>query len=180
MSDETRKSRDSSAPRPRTVHKQHSVVLYIVILFLAACLLILLSYLMQQRNNAEMLDGLNQSVSAMQSITKLQEENKELTVELGDLKGQTQQLQEENAALAEENAALTEETERMTRSIAAMDWFWQIDEAYAKGRYNTARGLIKDMEEAGYTVDDLPTDSPSDTGRFSPAARYQEIRDKLL
>ena len=43
MSDETRKSQDTSAPRPRTVHKQHSVVLYIVILFLAACLLILLS-----------------------------------------------------------------------------------------------------------------------------------------
>ena len=39
--------RQSSAPqqpprRPRTVHKRHSVVLYIVILFLAACLLILI------------------------------------------------------------------------------------------------------------------------------------------
>ena len=176
--------RQSSAPqqppqRPRTVHKQHSVVLYIVILFLAACLLILLSYLMQQRNNAQMLDGLNQSVSAMQSITQLQDENKELTVQVGDLKGLSGELQEKVDALTEETAALRAERDRLDRSLQAMDWFWQIDEAYARGRYSTARGLIEEMTAAGLTAADLPAESASDTGRFSPADRYQEIYDRL-
>lgn len=165
--------------RPRTVHKQHSVVLYILLLFLAACVLILMSYLVQKRNNAQILDGLNQSVSAMQSITALQEENKELTVQVGDLKGQVEKLQNQVDKLTEETASLQAERDALTRASQALDWFWQIDEAYVRGRYSSARGLIEEMSAAGLTVDDLPADSASDTGRPSPAERFQEIYDKL-
>ena len=92
--------------RPRTVHKQRSVLLYILLLFLAACALILLSYLMQQRNNAQMLDGLNQSVSAMQSISTLQEDNLRLTEENAALTDQVEELQDQAAQLTEERDAL--------------------------------------------------------------------------
>lgn len=165
--------------RPRTVHKQRSVVLYILLLFLAACVLILISYLVQQRNNAQMLDGLNQSVSAMQSITLLQEENKTLTAQVGDLEAQVKELQDQLEDLTSQADALQEERDKLERATQAMDWFWQINEAYVRSRYSTARGLIEEMTASGLTVDDLPTDSPSDTGRFSPAERFQEIYDRL-
>ena len=165
--------------RPRTVHKQRSVLLYILLLFLAACALILLSYLMQQRNNAQMLDGLNQSVSAMQSISTLQEDNLRLTEENAALTDQVEELQDQAAQLTEERDALKEERDALARQSQAMDWFWQIDEAFVRGRYTTARSLIQGMEEAGLTAEDLPAESVTDTGRFSPADRFQEIYNRL-
>ena len=156
--------------RPRTVHKQRSVLLYILLLFLAACALILLSYLMQQ---------LNQSVSAMQSISTLQEDNLRLTEENAALTDQVEELQDQAAQLTEERDALEEERDALARQSQAMDWFWQIDEAFVRGRYTTARSLIQGMEEAGLTAEDLPAESVTDTGRFSPADRFQEIYDRL-
>ena len=185
MSEERRESptpaggADRPPRRPRTAHKQRSVVLYILLLFLAACVLILLSYLMQQRNNAQMLDGLNQSVSAMQSISQLQEDNLHLTEENARLENQVEDLEEQAARLEAERDALTEERDALDRQTRAMDWFWQIDEAYVRSRYTTARTLIQGMAEAGLTAEDLPAESVTDSGRFSPADRYQEIYDRL-
>ncbi len=173
MNEEKTNTQPERPPRrPRTVHKQRSVLLYILLLFVAACLLILFSYLMQRRNNDQMLDGLNQSVSAMQSISNLQEENKTLTQE-------NNALENEVTRLEAEAAALEAEVEALERRSQAMDWFWQIDENYVRGRYGTARDLIEAMAEAGLGKDDLATESVTDTGRFSPADRYQEIYDKL-
>ena len=59
-------------------HKRLSVMNYLTILFAAAFLLLLLSYLMQQRTNSETIEGLKQSVSAMQSIDSLQKEKEGL------------------------------------------------------------------------------------------------------
>ena len=62
--------------------------------------------------------------------------------------------------------------------IRAMDLFWQIDEAYVLGRYSLCRTLIQALEEGGLSSY-LPQESITDNGRFSPADRYQEIRDAL-
>ena len=64
------------------------------------------------------------------------------------------------------------------KGLQAMDWFWQIDEAYAKGRYALCRSLIKSLDEAELT-DYLPTESITNNGRFSPADRLAEIRNKV-
>jgi len=60
-----------------------------------------------------------------------------------------------------------------------MDWFWQIDEAYVRGRTNLCRELIASFEAAGL-VDTLPQENTTGTERFSPADRYQEIRDAVM
>lgn len=164
------------AKRPRTVHRRPSAVLYIVLLFLVAVSLILISYFMQQRNNDQMLNGLNESVSAMQSITQLQEDNQTLRDEVDGLEEQLAAAQAE--ARSNEEALNRAEQER-ERSNAAMDWFWQINEAYVRGRYTSARELIEQMAAAGLTAEDLPAESVTDTGRFSPRDRYQEIYDSL-
>ena len=57
-----------------------------------------------------------------------------------------------------------------------------MDEAYVRGRYGLCRDLIQEMEDVtqGTALKDyLPTESATDTDRFSPAQRYQEIYDSL-
>ena len=52
-------------------------------------------------------------------------------------------------------------------------WFWQINEAYVRGRYTQARELIAGMGTELASC--LPKESVTDTDRFSPYDRYQEI-----
>ena len=67
--------------------------------------------------------------------------------------------------------------EDLTKSSQAMDWFWQINEAYACGRYSQARSLIQEMGEE--LPNYLPKESVTDNGRYSPYDRYQEIYNAL-
>ena len=60
----------------------------------------------------------------------------------------------------------------------AMDWFWQIDEAYVRSRWTLCRQLIDSLEEAGL-VDYLPKESTTDNDRFSPYDRFQEIKEAV-
>lgn len=65
--------------------------------------------------------------------------------------------------------------EKQTR---AMDLFWQVDEAYVRGRYVLCRQLIQsleDLSDGAPLKSYLPTESTTDNDRFSPAERYQEI-----
>ena len=55
---------------------------------------------------------------------------------------------------------------------------WQIDEAYVKSKWSLCRKLIQTMPEG--LADYLPQESVTDNGRFSPADRYAEIRQKVL
>lgn len=74
-------------------HKRLSVMNYLTILFAAAFLLLLLSYLMQQRTNSETIEGLKQSVSAMQSIDSLQKEKEGLESQVALLEEQVAHLE---------------------------------------------------------------------------------------
>ena len=65
-----------------------------------------------------------------------------------------------------------------SRSTQALDWFWQVNEAYATGKYSKARSLIQEFETTGL-VSYLPKESVTDNGRFSPADRYAEIVSSL-
>ena len=66
--------------------------------------------------------------------------------------------------------------DKSKKGLEAMDWFWQIDEAYAKGRYSLCRSLITSLDEAGLT-EYLPKESITDNDRFSPYDRLAEIRE---
>lgn len=158
--------------------RQRSVVHYVAILFAAAFLLMLLTYLMDRRQNEQVVDSLNQSVSglreslsSMQSVQDVYEDNQTLLKEVEDLETQVKALQE---AQSELNSRL----DQQTRAGQAMDWFWQINEAYVKGQYSKARDLIQRLKDAGLDGA-LPQESVTDNGRFSPADRYQEIYNAL-
>ena len=114
-------------------------------------------------------------MTAVQSLTNLTQENAEL-------KEKAQDLEEENQSLSQENQLLREQVENLTDNLdktsQAMDWFWQIDEAYVRGKYTLCRELMDSLEEAGLK-EALPRESVTDNGRFSPYDRYQEIYDAL-
>ena len=157
--------------------RQRSVVHYIAILFAAAFLLMMMAYLMDQRQNEAMndlnqsLSGLQESLSDQSSLQDIYEDNMELIQQVGQLEEQVKQLEENNQELSSQ---LSDQE----KASQAMDWFWQIDEAYVLGRYSLCRELIQEIQDAGL-VDYLPKESITDNGRFSPSGRYQEIYDAL-
>ncbi|MEG2421327.1 MAG: hypothetical protein RSB55_07230 [Oscillospiraceae bacterium] len=89
-------SHQKKRPRPG---KGHSVVLYLAILFAAAFVLLLMSYFMQQRTNDAAISGLQQSISSMQSMENMIDDNSKL--------------QERVAALDEKNDALMAEKSKL-------------------------------------------------------------------
>ena len=170
------------APRPRRTNqdrkRQRSVVFYISILFAAAFLLLSMSLMMERRQHAENLEDLNQSlsglkdsVSAMQSVQQLYEENSALQERVSELEATVKEL-------TTQIDGLNKDLKDQEKTAQAMDWFWQINEAYVRNRWTTARTLVQQMKDANLE-DYLSQESVTDTGRFSPADRYQEIYDRL-
>lgn len=162
---------------------KHSVFSYLAILFLAAFVLLLFSYLMD-RGNDEAIDGLKDSVSAMQSAQEVYEENKALREQLDQLEdqleqvqGQLQTTQNQVGQLEQQAQGLQQQIDALNLSTQALDWFWQINEAFVRERYTLTRELIEQMGPD--LVQYLPDVTVTHNGRFSPRDRYQEIYDAL-
>ena len=162
--------------------RQKSVFQYIAILFGAAFVLLLFTFVMERRQyqllqeqNEAQIDDLQQSVNAVQSLNSLYEENAALKEKTQELEEENQDLQEQVDQLEQQVSDLSVQAEKTSQ---AMDWFWQIDEAYVRGRYSLCRQLIESLEEANLK-EWLPKESITDNGRFSPYDRYQEIYDAL-
>lgn len=163
----------SSGQTPETPTGKKPVVVYIMILFIAAFLLMALSFFMHQRSNTEALGELQHSVSAMQEvqvsqekIIKLQEEVADLQEKLSDLQAQA----EEDAAASEELAQERDALERRSNALLAL---YQLQQEYAARDYAACKTLIANLE-AGL-ADALPQEELSG-GVVSPAQRYQELK----
>ncbi len=192
MSDAAPHSSDYSAAaktksqRRQEKARQRSVIFYLSVMFTAAFLLLSLSLLMDRRQRAEDMNDLNQSltglknsVSAMQSVEQLYENNAALKEEINSLE---QQLEATKSLAAQQESALSELTLKLERTEHAMDYFWQIDEAFVRGRYSLCRELIAVLEDnsKGYALKEyLPAQSATHNDRFSPADRYLEIYGKV-
>ncbi len=162
--------------------RRQSVVIYIFMLFLAALALMLLTLLMERRQNEESINdltqtitGLRDSVSAMQSVERLYQDKTDLLARVDGLEAQLEDLRAQADSQAREAARLQEE---LGRTVRAMDLFWQIDEAFVRGRYALCRQLIEFLQSQGLG-DALPRESTTDNDRFSPYDRYREIWDRL-
>ena len=168
---------------------QGRVFTYMAILFAAAFLLLLMAFLMQQRSNRETIDDLTESMTnSMTSIHSLQslvEVNQTLEAENDTLKEEKAKLEAKISSLEGslgiykvQNESHMAAAETSKTALKAMDWFWQVDEAYVRGRYTLCRELMASMEEQDL-VKYLPAESVTDNGRFSPADRYAEIYERL-
>lgn len=165
--------------------RRRSVFRYIGVLFMAAFILLLYTFMMERRQSQQQIDDLKQSASAVQTLQGLMEEN-------AALKAQVQNLEKE-VALQKETAqelellhdGLTDSYSNLenvhTWTTEAMDYFWQINEAYVRGKTTLCKQLITAMESAsGQLVENLPKENTTGTDRFSPYDRYMEIRGKVV
>lgn len=91
------------APPDKPKSKSRPVKVYLTVLFCVALLLLLISFVMQQRNHLALQD-LNDSISNTQEIADLQLENQRLQYEL------------------EDKQALEEQVQAQQKQVEALEW----------------------------------------------------------
>ena len=148
----------SPAPPDKPKSKSRPVKVYLTVLFCVALLLLLISFVMQQRNHLA-LQELNDSISNTQEIADLQLENQRLQYEL------------------EDKQALEEQVQAQQKQVEALEWLRQI-EAATRTSYTRARELVEAFEETGLESS-LPTESVVE-GADSPADTYRSIYAMLF
>jgi uroporphyrin-3 C-methyltransferase len=171
---------DQETPAPVAGRKSGGnkpVVVYIMILFIAAFLLMALSFAMHQRSNAQALGQLQSSVTAMQEVQVTQERIIELQDELAaaeqtqkDLEDQLSQVQTE---LDDANTALDSADSRLTAQAA----LYTLMQQYAAKDYEACGETIQQMEDNNWTSL-LAEDAPAE-GVTPPAERYQELKEAV-
>ncbi len=90
----------SSAPEDTPSTGKKPVVIYIMILFIVAFLLMALSFLMHQRSNSEVLGELQDSVTAMQEVQTTQDALLDLQNQLDDAQDTIDELESQAEAPA--------------------------------------------------------------------------------
>ena len=166
---------------------QNSVMRYLTILFAAAFVLLLFTFAMERRQyealqaqSQEQIDDLQQqSITAGQSLSNLYEENIQMKDELSALVIELENTKESLTDAQKEADDLLNKLNAESDRVKAMDWFWQINEAYVRSRTDLCLELIESMEKLDL-VKHLPRESTTDTDRYAPYDRFMEIRNKLI
>ena len=163
----------ASAPKeekPTTERERmKKVYTYVAILFTVAFLLILWTFLMNQRSINEIKSG----NSALQSTL---EENDTLEARVKELETQL-------AEAEEDKDSLSETVERKSEQLRALDWLIEIEHNYSAKDYDAARDNIRAFEKEG-AAESLP-EQPLRTAitgddALSPAARYHALVAELF
>ena len=164
------------------------ILIYILILFIAAFLLMALSFLSHQRTNEQVLGQLHTNVSSLEKLQSALEENvrlqeqvdvqkfqlEELRKELA-ASGTTQnQLSEKISALEQSLAQLQTELDAQKQAISAMDALVQLQQLLIAGDPAACRKLIADMETAG--LDKLLPSAATAPGGVSPYQMFQNVK----
>lgn len=150
------------APDQKQKSRSRPVKVYLTVLFLAAFLLLLLSFFMQQRNHQAIVD-LGSDIRSAQQITALEQENQELRHQL--------------EALEDEKAALEDRCAETQRAADAIEWLRQMEQA-ENDSHQSARSLAERFAETGLE-DALPSTSPIE-GAGSPAKDYRDLYARLF
>ncbi len=146
------------------------VVIYIMILFIAAFLLMALSFFMHQRSNTEALGELQNSVSAMQEIQATQDQVIRLQEELADA-------QEEMDALNEQLDAAAKDAEDVQDTIDALLGLYSLQQAYSARDLEACLAIIQEMEANDQPA--LLSDEAPRSGMTSPSQRYLQLKDAV-
>lgn len=155
---------------------------YLVILFAAAFLLMLFSYLMQQRQNSENISDLSKSVSAVQSLEELIKEKDELEVRVNGLEADVIQLQQQ---LDQAQTALDRKEEELSSSLLAQEALQNLNQLralYNQRHYEEARTLLaswegKGLEDQLKAVSDGMTQAQREI--YDPHEAYLTIVEKI-
>ena len=145
------------------------VIVYIMVLFIVAFVMMAVSFIMHQRSNSEVIGKLQSSVSTLQEIQTVQDENIQLREKLDALQEQADALQKQ---LDEANAS-TQSAQGQADSLAAL---YTLQQQYAAHDYAGCKSTIASMQSAG--LDKLlPAETSS--GVTSPAQRYLQLQEAV-
>ena len=158
-----------SAPQEDKQGGNKPVVVYIMILFIAAFLLMALSFFMHQRSNTEALGALQSSVNTMQEIQTIQEE----VIDLQDQLAVTKDALDEAQQKLEETQAQQAETAGINNALRAL---YTLQQQYLTLDVEGCAKTIEAAEAAG-----LPALLPNDAqgGVTSPAIRWQQLKEAV-
>lgn len=160
--------------------RQKRVYTYIAVLFTAAFILILWSFLSTHRSNQEVIDRLEGSTSMMQSTL---EQNAALESRVEELEARTEELEDALERAEDALDAAEEASEAQEAIITALDRLRRIEGAYEAYRYETAKALVLAFEEDGLTQYlpecSLHTDADGNDAE-SPLTTYRRISAKLF
>ena len=146
------------------------VIIYIMILFIAAFLLMALSSLMHQRTNSEMLGELQDSVSAMQEVQATQDKIIDLQEQLNSAEDTIASLEKQ----LEEQEALIQEEQQTAQALLAL---YTLQQEFLTQDFDGCRTTLQEIADNGW-AELLPDESVA--GVTSPAQRYQELKEAVL
>lgn len=164
---------EDAAPAPETSpngRKNKPVIVYIMILFIVAFLLMALSFLMHQRSNEEVIGTLQSSVTTLQELQESQDKNVQLQSQLDDANKKAEELQSQ---LDELNTAKSQADE----NTAALLALYTLQQQYAAGDRDACKQTIQAMEDAGHP-DLLSKDAIGNV--VSPSQRYQQLKEAVM
>ena len=149
-------SKPTQTPTPPSPDRKRPVLIYIMILFIAAFLLMAMSFLMHRRSNEQVLGELHTSVNLLDDYQQALEANNRLTKQVSELeealssaKSAGSQLEtERNAAQAERDAAKQQLTS-LQQQLAALEALAKAQALYQSGDYTACQAAISAMETAG-------------------------------
>lgn len=174
MKFEKRDAAGSPAPQEDKQGGNKPVVVYIMILFIAAFLLMALSFFMHQRSNTEALGELQNSVSTMQEVQANQEKIIDLQDKLAVAEEELDRVNDKLEAYQEEQEAAQKALELENQAMRALYTLQQ--------QYLTLDivGCAKTIQEADDA--DLPAalSDKSEGGVTSPAVRWQQLKDAVV
>lgn len=146
------------------------VVVYIMILFIVAFLLMALSFVMHQRSNTEVLGKLQSSVSALQEVQATQDKNIKLQEELSTAQTEIDALQSQVDKKDGEMLACQKEGD-------ALMALYTLQQQYAAGDVDACLQTLQLMEDQAL-VELLPKESAHDV--TPPSQRYQQLKEAVL
>lgn len=163
-------SRPAEVAEENAPREKKPVVLYIMILFIAAFLLMALSFASHQRSNTEALGKLQSDLTAMHSVQEAQQRAIELQ---NDLTAAS----EENAALREQLEQEQEYSERIRRSTDAFYYLYALQLQYLNQDYAACQATIQAMEDGGLTK--LLPDGGGAIDVTAPYVRYHQLKEAV-
>jgi len=172
---------ESAAPAPKEeLHSKKPVVMYIMILFIAAFLLMALSFLMHQRSNTEVLGKLQNSVTAMQEVQALQDKIIELQEDMADLEDdmadKDKALEKAQSDAQKQQATYVADLGAAEKETEAMLELYTLQQQFSAGDYDACMQTMQFMETQGL-VALLPTEDDAVT---PPAQRYEQLKEAVL
>ena len=149
------------------------VVVYIMILFIAAFLLMALSFFMHQRSNTEALGELQHSVSTMQEVQANQEKIIDLQDKLAVAEEELNRVSEKLEKTEQERDAQEKALRQEQDALLAL---YALQQNYLNQNLDACAKTIEDAEKAGLSA---ALSDKSKNGVTAPAVRWQELKDAV-